>query len=331
MAARAPEAARAAARTHAGMTAYLDVFVPAFGLLGLGALLRRFLLRDDAVWAGIERLVFWVLMPCLLASAIASVDLAALPLGGMALTIWLALLAGTAVCAALSRGLGLTHASATSVLQGGIRFNNLMGFAVVSALLGPAGTALGAVATGLIVPFVNLVVTLGFALGGGGTGRGARRIAPLRVLRQVALNPLILGCALGFAASGLLGGLPPGARPLAAALGQAAVALGLLCVGAALTLGALRDRPGLQAATCAFKLGLMPLLTLALGRALGLDPLTLGVALVFMALPTATTSYVMARAMGGDAPLMAALTTTEHLAAVATLPLWIALLGLGAG
>jgi malonate transporter and related proteins len=52
---------------------------------------------------------------------------------------------------------------------------------------------------------------------------------------------------------------------------------------------------------------------------------------VFMALPTATTSYVMARAMGGDAPLMAALTTTEHLAAVATLPLWIALLGLGAG
>ena len=49
----------------------------------------------------------------------------------------------------------------------------------------------------------------------------------------------------------------------------------------------------------------------------------------FMALPTATTSYVMARAMGGDAPLMAALTTTEHLLAVLTLPLWIALLGLG--
>ena len=53
----------------------------------------------------------------------------------------------------------------------------------------------------------------------------------------------------------------------------------------------------------------MPLLTLWLGRALGLDPLSLAVALVFMALPTATTSYVMARAMGGDAPLMAALTT----------------------
>ncbi len=31
------------------MTAYLDVFIPAFGLLALGAALRRFLLRDGAV------------------------------------------------------------------------------------------------------------------------------------------------------------------------------------------------------------------------------------------------------------------------------------------
>ena len=45
-----------------------------------------------------------------------------------------------------------------------------------------------------------------------------------------------------------------------------------------------------------------------------------------MALPTATTSYVMARAMGGDAPLMAALTSLEHLLSVATLPCWILLL-----
>ena len=45
----------------------------------------------------------------------------------------------------------------------------------------------------------------------------------------------------------------------------------------------------------------MPLLALWLGRWLGLEPLPLAAAVVFMALPTATTSYVMARAMGGDA------------------------------
>jgi predicted permease len=57
--------------------------------------------------------------------------------------------------------------------------------------------------------------------------------------------------------------------------------------------------------------------------ALGVPPLAMAVAVIFMALPTAATSYVMARAMGGDAPLMAAITTTEHIAAIATLPFWV--------
>lgn len=305
------------------MTAYLDVFVPAFGLLALGVVLRRFLLRDGAVWAGIERLVFWALMPALLVSSIASVDLAALPLGRMAGAIWLALGGGAVLSLLLARAARLDHPATTSVLQGGIRFNNLMGFALCGGLYGAAGTSLGAVATGLIVPFVQMVTIGAFALA---PAEGGRRFSARRVGAQLATNPLLLACVLGFAVSAA-GGLPPGIGPLLRSLGGASVALGLLCVGAALSPGTLRERPGVQAATCAIKLGLVPAMTLALGTALGLDPLSLIVALIFMALPTATTSYVMARALGGDAPLMAALTTTEHVVAVATLPLWIALLG----
>lgn len=306
------------------MTAYLDVFVPAFGLLALGAVLRRFLLRDGAVWAGIERLVFWALMPALLLSSIASVDLAALPLGRMALAIWLALLGGAVLSLLLAWAAGLDHAAMTSVLQGGIRFNNLMGFALAGGLYGAAGTALGAVATGLIVPFVQVVTIAAFALAPTGQGSGGR-ISPLRVGRQLATNPLLVACVAGFAVA-TLGGLPAGVGPLLRSLGGASVALGLLCVGAALSPGALRARPGVQAATCVVKLALVPAMTWGLGQALGLDPLSLVVALLFMAVPTATTSYVMARALGGDAALMAALTTTEHLVSVVTLPLWITLL-----
>jgi predicted permease len=300
---------------------YLDVFVPPFGLLLLGALLKRHLLPQDAIWAGIERLVFWALMPALLISAIAMVDLAALPLGRMGLAIWLSLLAGAVVSLGVARAFRIDHAATTSVFQGGIRFNNLMGFAVIGGVFGAGGTALGAVATGLIVPFVQTLTTLVFALGPGMRGRHLA----WRVLRQLLLNPLLLACMAGFAVA-LLGGLPAGVKPLMQSLGQASVALGLLCVGAAPSLGTLRGRLGLQAVTAAVKLLLMPLLVLALGHWLGLDPLPLAAAVVFMALPTATTSYVMARAMGGDAPLMAALTSLEHLLSVVTLPLWILLL-----
>ena len=257
------------------MTAYLDVFIPAFGLLALGAVLRRFLLRDGAVWAGIERLVFWALMPALLVSSIASVDLAELPLGRMALAIWLALLGGTALSLLLAGAARLDHPATTSVLQGGIRFNNLMGFAIAGAIWGAPGLALAAVATGLIVPFVQAVATVAFALGAG------RQVTVAGVAWQVMLNPLILACLAGFAA------------------------------------------------TAALKLGVMPALTLALAALLGLGPLATAVAVLFMALPTAATSYVMARAMGGDARLMAAITTSEHVAAMVTLPVWVWMLSRG--
>ncbi|MCC7273284.1 MAG: AEC family transporter [Alphaproteobacteria bacterium] len=297
---------------------WADAFVPVFGLLALGAVLKRRLLPDDRVWAGIERLIFWVLLPCLIAGALGGVRFGALPVGGMAAALWPALALGTAIAVGLSGLLGLRHPAMTSVLQGGIRFNNLMGFAIGGAIWGAPGIALAAVSVGIIVPFVQGVSTVAFELGRGG-------VRPLRLARQVMLNPLILGVLAGFAI-GALGGLPAGLAPMVRALGQASVALGLLCVGAALTVQGLGDRPLVQAATAGLKLVVMPALTWALCGAVGLDALPTAVAVLFMALPTAATSYVMSRAMGGDAPLMAAITTSEHLLSVVTLPVWVWLL-----
>jgi predicted permease len=302
------------------IAAYLDAFVPAFGLLALGAVVRRWLLPEDAIWAGIERLIYWLLLPALLVAAIGSVRLGELPLGGMMLAIWSALGLGTLLSLLLARAYAEPHPSMTSVLMGGIRFNNLIGFSVAGALYGLPGLALGAVSTGLIVPFVQVVVTTAFAMGGGG------RLRPLRVLRQIALNPLMIAVVLGFAVAAL-GGLPHGVKPLVEALGRASVALGLLAVGAALTVRAMADRLTLQAWTAALKLLLVPGLTLAFCLLLGVAPRASAMAVLFMALPTAATSYVMARAMGGDAPLMAAITSSQHLLAVASLPFWLWLTG----
>ena len=305
------------------MSAWLDAFVPAFALLALGALLKRRLLRDDAVWAGMERLIYWVLLPSLIVAALAPLNLAELPLGRIAGAIWGSLLLGTLVSVMLARLLGHGHAAMTSVLQGGIRFNNLMGFAIVGALFGAPGTGFGAVATGLIVPCVQVVTTLAFAFDG---KRGPPR--PGVVLRQLALNPLLLAVIAGFAVAAM-GGLPPGIGPTVQTLGRASVALGLLCVGAALSVQSFSDRVGTQALTGLVKLVVMPAATWALCTLFVVPPFATAVAVIFMALPTAATSYVMARAMGGDAPLMAAITTTEHIASIVTLPLWVMLVAPG--
>jgi len=300
------------------MAPWLDAFVATFGLIALGALLRRRLLPDVAVWAGMEKLVFTLLLPALLAFSIGTVDLSTLPFGAMAGTIWGTLLLGTLLSLLLARVLGHGHATATSVLQGGIRYNNLLAFAVAGAVHGPAGIAFGGIATGLIVPCVQVVITLAFAAGGG-------RPNPLRMLRQIGTNPLILGCAAGLLLA-LLGGPPPGLAGLLRGLAQGSLAVGLLCVGAALTPGALAARPLTQALTGVLKLFVMPVIAWVLAERLGLEPLAAGIAILFMAQPTASTAYVQARVMGGDAPLMAAMITTQHMAAMLTLPFWVWLL-----
>jgi hypothetical protein len=51
------------------------------------------------------------------------------------------------------------------------------------------------------------------------------------------------------------------------------------------------------------------------------------VAVLFNALPSSASSYVFARALGGDHGLMAAILTTQVAMAAVTLPLFIALVG----
>ncbi|MDB5510659.1 MAG: auxin efflux carrier [Enterovirga sp.] len=302
------------------MTAWIDAFLPTFALIALGMVLRARVIRDDAFWSGLDRLTFLVLLPALLASSIATVNLADLPLGGMAGAIWTTLILATGSALLIARAFGHGQPAMTSVVQGGIRFNNYIAFALAGGLWGQAGLAYGGVAAGLIVPCVQVILTLVFVLSRGGKPN------PLGLVRQMITNPLLLGCLVGFAFA-TAGGMPPGLAPFARTLGQAALALGLLCVGGGLAPGSLRDAPLTQVAVGFQKLILVPLVTLGFVRLFGLDGTPAAIAVLLMAMPTATTGYVMARAMGGDARLMAATITLQHIAGVVTVPLWALALG----
>ena len=101
-------------------------------------------------------------------------------------------------------------------------------------------------------------------------------------------------------------------KPLIKPLGRGSVPLGLLAVGAARSIGTMADRVALRLVITALKLIVTPALTLIFYLCLALDPLATAMAVLCMALPTAATSYVIARVMVGDAPLMAAMTSTQH-------------------
>jgi malonate transporter and related proteins len=90
-------------------------------------------------------------------------------------------------------------------------------------------------------------------------------------------------------------------------------------------LGRLGRNPPAVVAASTLKLVVMPVATWGVCRLLGVDDVSAGTALLFTAAPISASSYVLARQLGGDAPLMAGLITLSTILAAATMPLALAL------
>ena len=293
----------------------LLALLPIVLLIGLGHVMRRGDFLSESFWPQAERLSYFVLLPALFIHGLATANMSDVPMGPLAAALMLSILVVAGLLFAIGPLVASDGPTFTSVFQGGIRINSYAGLTAAVELFGPSAVPLAAVAAAVLVPTVNILSVLAFARHG-----TAARPTVLGVLRGVATNPLVVGCAIGMAlqASGL--GLPVGFASVLKSLGQAALPLGLLCVGAALRWDAL-GRGLKHTLTASFvKFALMPLATIAACLWFGLDARSATVAVLFQALPTASSSYILARQLGGDAGLMAGIISFQTVLAMITLP-----------
>ncbi|KVW27858.1 transporter [Burkholderia ubonensis] len=294
--------------------AVLLALAPVALLVALGHGLKRSGFVGDAFWPSAERLCYYVLLPALFAHGLASARLQSLAVMPLALALVGSTVAVAATLLLIRPFVRVDGAGFTSVFQGAVRFNNYVGASLAAGLFGAQGIALAAVCVAAIVPTVNLMCVLVFAR------YGSTRLGIAALVRQIVSNPLVVACATGIAMQASGATFPPAIEPAVRALGAASMPLGLLCVGAALTFDAARAWMRPVCVASAFKFVAMPLLTLVAGRVLGLGDAALTVALLFQALPTSSASYLMARQLGGDAPLMAGITAFQTLFATIAMP-----------
>ena len=299
--------------------ATLAALAPVFLLILFGHLMKRGGFPGDGFWEPAERLTYYVLFPALLVGNLARAPLADVSLGPFALALVVSWSAVALALLLLGRWLTMDGPGFTSVVQGGIRFNTYVGLAAAEALFGTAGLTLAAVVIAVLVPLVNVlcVGVLNRHGSAGMPGWGA-------VLRGLASNPLILACLLGILLNASAVGLPWGSGQVLDIVARAALPLGLLAVGAGLNARTIRDRHGAVIAVSAVKLVGLPLVAFAVAWSLGLPPAERTIAVLFAALPTAPSAYILARQMGGDAQLVAGMLTLQTVAAVLTLPLMLA-------
>ncbi|WP_449243302.1 AEC family transporter [Desulfovibrio sp.] len=303
------------------MSGVLAAIAPIFALILAGHGLRRLNFPGQDFWPDMERLTYYVLFPALLVDSLSGKDTGGLPVALPALALVLAVCATALLLVLLRPRLGLSGPAFTSILQGAIRPNTYVGLSLASALLGERGLAHSAVILLVLVPLVNILSVA--ALNRHGEGRA--RTGPLGVLRELARNPLILACLAGVALNAVGQRLPFGLSDILTILGRGALPLGLLAVGAGLRFQGARPWPlGLA---CLLHLALLPLLAAGACALLGAAPESRLVVVIFTAVPAAASSYILARQMGGDADLMAAVITAETAASALTLPLAVAWLG----
>lgn len=289
------------------------LLLPDFALILLGVAIRRWMHLGDHFWTGVEKLVYFILFPALLINAIIKTRLdlgAALPLlatafaamaGGMLLGI---------VPKLFTRMPALTYAS---MFQCAYRFNSYIALAVAGMLFGAPGIATMGLIVGAAVPLANLVSVWMLA-----------RHGESGLWREVARNPLIWGTATGFLLN-LAGFVPP--APLQAFLGRladASIALGLIAVGAALRLDGVGGGKLFAGWLVVVKLFALPLIAIGVGSLLGLSGLNYQIVVLFAALPTASSAYILAMRMGGDGRSIAWLISATTLGSMLTLPGWAA-------
>jgi hypothetical protein len=193
---------------------------------------------------------------------------------------------------------------------------------VCAAVWGSAGLTVAVICIAVILPAVDAICGIARAHRG-----AAGSPSVTRSLTSVAGSPLLAAVVVGLV--GNFTGVPTVAGDVLEILGQPALPVGLLCVGAALDWRALRGTALALALaqTGALKLLAMPALTAAIHWGFGVEGVTAAVALAVMAAPSATATALLPHQANGDAELTAGLTTGQTLAAGATLPAILTLAG----
>lgn len=292
---------------------FAQLLFPDFSLILIGYLLCRFTALNRSVWGSIDSLVYYFLFPVLLFQAIVK---SPLELGATSNLI------GAALCMAaggialsyslphwpwLGKRLDLRlHAASAQVA---FRFNSFIALALASKVAGPEGLQLIAVIIGVCVPLLNTAAVWPMA-------RHAERHFLVELLR----NPLIIGTASGLVANLLGFSIPLWLDPTVTRIGQAALALGLMAAGAGMQFRSLQTAKTLGILVLTIRHVAMPLMAFGLARLFGLDAIQTTVLLMFSAVPTASSCYVLAARMGYNGPYVAGLVTLSTLLGMVSLP-----------
>lgn len=305
------------------MATVLAALLPIAAILALGKFSASVNLLSRDGWIGLERITYFILFPALIVSKLAVADFTGidwrLPTALIGAQLLLSL--ATIIAAALLR----TSRDRIGVyVQSAARWNTFIALALAQDLFGAQGLALVAVSAAVMIPTANILSVSALM------HFSSETVKPVQMLKQLAVNPLVLACVIGIGLNVTRLPVPGQAFEILDLLAQATIALGLLTTGAAIDLsGRGRSMASVTLWSMVRLVGL-PLIAGLIAVSLGLSGQILYVILIATAVPTAVNGTILARQLGADATLAANLIAFQTIGSIVSISvvLWIA--GIGA-
>lgn len=278
----------------------LEITLPVFAMVFIGLVLKRAGWIDQGFVATAAALVFKATMPTLIFLSLIKADIETAFHPWLMVYFALATLATFLVSWAWALW-RVSQADRGVYVQGAFRGNcGIVGLALAASMYGDYGLSAGGLLLGVVILSYNVLSVIVLAAYRPGKDANWRSIA-----MHVARNPLILAvlAALPFAILEI--DLPGWLMTSGEYFASLTLPLALICIGATLSVSALRQSHGPAVGASVLKMVTLPLLATAGAWLMGFSGRELGLLFLFFASPTAAASFVMVKAMGGDAKLAA--------------------------
>lgn len=305
----------------AAFTHTLEITLPVFLMVFLGFGLKRIGWIDAHFITTASMLVFKVTMPALLFLSIVNADLerALQPrligyfLGYSVLSF------GAAWAWAVWRH---PHVERGIFTQGAFRANNgIVGLALAASQYGDYGLSVGGIFAGAVIVVYNVLSVFILSL------YSAEAATDLRsILRNLAKNPLILSVVLAIPVAFLGLDLPGWLETSGGYLGAMSLPLGLICIGGTLSISAFKRSGRIALDASLWKLVWVPLFGVLGAFAIGIRGPALGILLLFLGSPSASASFVMAKAFRSNDVLAANIIVITTFASMFTLSIGLIVL-----
>lgn len=305
----------------------INSIAPIFLLIALGTMVQKTGFLPEPFFKGINRFVFWFALPALLISRISVAELELPTLSRIVLLLTAGTLLAMTSAWLVSRRLKLPAAQTGSFIQGSFRGNGaFIGLPVIVYSLGsldPRAEMLGTVVLGPVVILFNLLSVL--ILTHHGKTRKGSGASIASFLGELVKNPLIAACAMGLALNLGNTALPRFLfRPLDL-LGDTALPLVLMSIGASLEFARLRGAASPSLIASLIKVVAAPIFGFLLAGLFALSQTERMIAIFYLAAPAAGMSYVMAEVMGNDGPLAGRIVALSTLLSAITIPIIMAI------